>query len=143
MATWIFGAASPFDSWEAFEGAVDGPTGGAIYTFADRPALTGIMIVVAALIFIYFLYATFNIKAGHSQAKSPPMLGLLLLAGASSVMVSVYEGVAERRVNPQTSRSAETGSMSPAPKLPAALVGMAGIIGGKRKRSPRRIRSDQ
>lgn len=142
MSVWLFGAASPFATWEEFEGAVDGSTGGAIYTFADRPALIGIMIVVAALVFLYFIYASFHISGGQSSAKSPPMLGMLLVAGAASAMAAFYEGFAERGTAQQASRSGEVSQPMPqARKLPLAMLGMTGMAGmTQRKRSRRRIR---
>ena len=146
MFTYLLGAASPFKTWEEFDGALDGPTGGAIYTFADRPALIGIMVVVAALVFVYFIYASFNMKAGESDAKSPPMLGLLLVAGAASAMASLYEGFTERGNVQQASRSAEVAQVTkPSRKSPAAMLGMLGMVGvSKRKRSShRRMRFDR
>lgn len=142
VITWLLGAASPFQSWEEFEGAIDGPTGGAIYTFADRPVLIGIMLVVAALIFLYFLYASFHISGGESTAKSPSTLGLLLVAGAASAMASLYEGFNEQNRVREAARPGEVTQVSETSrKLPAAMVGMMGMVGvTKRKKSSRRIR---
>lgn len=145
MISWYLGAASPFSSWEEFEGAIDGPTGGAIYTFADRPALNGIMLVVAALIFLYFIYASFHIKSGSSSAKSPPVLGLLLVAGAASAMTTLYEGVTEQQAGQRTAHSELSQTTKASRRLPIALLGMTGIAGvSKRKRAKslrRRLRS--
>ncbi|MEM6522124.1 MAG: hypothetical protein AAF722_22665 [Cyanobacteria bacterium P01_C01_bin.70] len=142
MFTWLLGAASPFQTWEEFEGAVDGPTGGAIYTFADRPALIGIMVVVAALVFLYFLYAAFHISSGESTAKPPSALGLLLVAGAASAMTALYEGFTEQKPVRQAARSGEVAQASTSSRqLPAAMVGMLGLVSvSKRKKSSRRIR---
>lgn len=142
MVTWLLGAASPFKTWEEFEGTVDGPTAGAIYTFADRPALIGIMVVVSALVFLYFIYASFNISGGKSTAKSPTALGLLLVAGAASAMASLYEGFAEQSTVRQAARSGEVSHVTQTSrKLPAAMVGMMGLVGvSKRKKSSRRVR---
>ncbi|MEL6383748.1 MAG: hypothetical protein AAFQ89_15090 [Cyanobacteria bacterium J06626_18] len=142
MFIWLFGAASPFETWEDFEGAIDGPTGGAIYTFADRPALIAIMIIVAALVFLYFLYAAFHISSGESSAKSPPTLGLLLVAGAASAMATLYEGVVEKTSVQHASRSDEVSQPTKqSRKLPLAMIGMTGLAGVvKRKKPGRRIR---
>ena len=35
-------------------------------------------------------------KIGHPSAKSPPVLGMLIVAGAAPAMASIYEGVTER-----------------------------------------------
>ncbi len=138
MYSWLIGAASPFATWEEFEGAIDGPTGGAIYTFADRPALLGIATVVAALVFIYFIYASFHIKSGDTSAEPPHALGLLLVAGAASAMASLYEGVVDQKNPQQVSRSGEVSQVSKASRqLPAALLGMTSLTGftARRKRS--------
>jgi hypothetical protein len=138
MYSWLIGAASPFATWEEFEGAIDGPTGGAIYTFADRPALLGIATVVAALIFIYFIYASFNIKSGDTSAEPPQALGLLLVAGAASAMASLYEGFIEQKTPQQVSRPGQVAQVSKTSRsVPAALLGMTGLVGvaPKRKRS--------
>lgn len=142
MFTWLLGAASPFQTWEEFEGAIEGPTGGAIYTFADRPALIGIMVVVAALVFLYFIYASFHISSGQSTAKSPTVLGMLLVAGAASAMASLYEGFTERGTTQQAARGQEVSQVTETSRrLPAAMVGMVGLFGAsKRKKSNRRIR---
>lgn len=138
MFVWLLGAASPFQTWEEFEGAIDGPTGGAIYTFADRPALIGIMIVVAALAFLYFIYASFSISGGKSTAKSPPVLAMLIVAGAASAMASLYEGFTERGAVQQASRSGETSQVAKqSSKVPMALLGMTGLAGlsGRKRRT--------
>ncbi|MGD1928961.1 MAG: hypothetical protein ACFB12_08620 [Leptolyngbyaceae cyanobacterium] len=141
MVSWIVGAASPFNGWAAFEGAIDGPTGGAIYTFADRPILIGIMIVVAALIFLYFIYASFHISSGRSTPKSPPVLGLLLVAGAASAMTSLYEGVMEREAVRQTARPGQSQVAEPtARKVPLAVFGMTGLVGLTGRQRPRKRR---
>ncbi|MGF1499451.1 MAG: hypothetical protein ACFB8W_21890 [Elainellaceae cyanobacterium] len=137
MFSWLVGAASPFSTWEEFEGAIDGPTGGAIYTFADRPALIGISIIVAALVFLYFIYAAFHIKSGHSSAKSPPVLGLLLAAGVASAMASLYEGVVERGTVRQASRSEMSQVARNNRKAPVALLGMTGLAGVTQRKRPR------
>ena len=135
MTGWFIAAASPFSTWEEFEGAIDGPTGGAIYTFADRPALIGVMIFVAALVFIYFLYSAFNIKNGHSTAKSPQVLAVLMLVGAASAMTSLYENVRGNDTRRASDRYEVAQSTQSSRSKPAALLGMAGIAGmSKRKR---------
>ena len=58
MIHWL-GAASPFQTWAEFEGAKGSSTQGAIYTFADHPALIVTLLVVATLVFLYFIYYTF------------------------------------------------------------------------------------
>lgn len=135
MTRWFIAAASPFGTWEEFEGAIDGPTGGAIYTFADRPALIGVMVFVAALIFLYFLYVAFNVKNGHSTAKSPQVLAILMLVGATSAMTSLYENVRSNDTRRVSDRY-EVGQLTQSSRSEsAALLGMIGMAGvSKRKR---------
>jgi len=143
MSVWFLAAASPFKTGEEFAGALDGPTGGAIYTFADRPALIGIMVVLSALIFLYFIYASFNVKAGESTAKSPEVLGVLLLVGAASAMMSLYETV--KGPNPRRASArqemAQTRSENSPGAVPA-LLGMTSLAGlssrRKRRQRPRK-----
>ena len=100
------------------------------------------MVVVAALIFLYFLYASFHISSGESTAKPPSALGLLLVAGAASAMTALYEGFTEQKPVRQAARSGEVAQAStPSRQLPAAMVGMMGLVSvSKRKKSGRRIR---
>ncbi|PSN17706.1 hypothetical protein C7271_16320 [filamentous cyanobacterium CCP5] len=140
MYSWLIGAASPFATAEEFEGAIDGPTGGAIYTFADRPALIGVMVVVSALVFLYFIYAAFHIKSGSSTAKSPPVLGMLLVAGAASAMASLYEGVADQKASQQAARSEMAQTTQASRKLPVALLGMTGLAGVSKRKRAQKVR---
>jgi hypothetical protein len=138
MYSWLIGAASPFATWEEFQGANDGPTGGAIYTFADRPALLGIATVVAVLLFVYFIYASFNIKSGDTSAESPHVLAVLLVAGAASAMATLYQGLTDQKATHHASRSGQVSQVAKSSRpLPAALLGMTGLAGlsSQRKRS--------
>lgn len=81
---------SPFDNFKEFSKAE-----GAIYTFANNPTLIGILIAVSALVFLYFIYASFSIKKGQSTAKSPSVLGLLIAASALSLAESAYTSYTE------------------------------------------------
>ena len=51
---------SPFSTLEEFNAAIDGPTGGAIYTFAHTPAINAIALVASVGIFIWFIVATYS-----------------------------------------------------------------------------------
>ena len=51
---------SPFSTIEEFNGAIDGPTGGAIYTFAKTPIINHIALLVAVGIFIWFIVKTYS-----------------------------------------------------------------------------------
>ncbi|MEL6350807.1 MAG: hypothetical protein AAFR58_03500 [Cyanobacteria bacterium J06627_28] len=61
---------SPFSTLEEFNGALDGPTGGAIYTFADKPALNNIALIVSVGLFVWFIVKTYTSHAGSSAPES-------------------------------------------------------------------------
>lgn len=143
MTPWILGAASPFATAEEFAGAIDGPTGGAIYTFADRPAINGILIVVSALMFIYFLYSAFHTKINDAPPKSLATLGALFLAGAVSLGSAVYDAYAARNAQEASHRRPTTQAIaSNSRPVPPALVGLVGMLGlpkiGRRSQKRRR-----
>ncbi|MGB3671216.1 MAG: hypothetical protein WA984_13965 [Phormidesmis sp.] len=64
---------SPFITIEEFNSATDGPTEGAIYTFANSPAINAIALVVAVGVFIWFLVATCMTHA-QPPAVNPPVI---------------------------------------------------------------------
>jgi hypothetical protein len=143
MTTWLLGAASPFANWAEFESALDGPTSGAIYTFADRPALNGIALVVAALVFIYFLYSTFHTKYNDEPHTSPTSLGAVILAGMVSLASAVYDGYAAKEVREASTRRSDTEAIAKGQRqMPAFLAGLVGLgaaaPSAQRKRSKRR-----
>ncbi|MGJ3245451.1 MAG: hypothetical protein ACFE0I_05175 [Elainellaceae cyanobacterium] len=90
---------SPFSTYDEFYEAT-----GPIYTFADRPAIMGILCVVSALIFLYFIYATYTIKKGHSDAKNPVILGLLIATSVASAADAVYSNYLQRNDHRQANR---------------------------------------
>ena len=61
---------SPFSTLEEFNGALDGPTGGAIYTFADKPALNNIALIVSVGLFVWLFVKTYTSPAGSSAPES-------------------------------------------------------------------------
>lgn len=124
---------SPFSTYDEFYNAE-----GAIYTFADKPVLVGILTVVSALIFIYFLYTTFTIKKGHSDAKSPIILGLLIATSLVSVADTLYGNVTGRSDRPQQESRQSSRSN---PVQPWALLGLTGtgsIFSSRRNAKARR-----
>lgn len=132
---------SPFDSFKEFSKAE-----GAIYTFANNPTLIGILIVVSALVFLYFIYASFSIKKGQSTAKSPGMLGLLIAASVSlaeSAYTSYTEHhkpVSQKQGPAQVARSGQ-GSGQQGPMAAMGITFASGTVWGRlRLRSRRRSR---
>ncbi|TVQ16602.1 MAG: hypothetical protein EA367_19925 [Leptolyngbya sp. DLM2.Bin15] len=141
--------ASPFQTWAEFEGAMDGPTGGAIYTFADRPGINAIMLIVSALMFIYFLYASFHTKINDEPAKSPTALGVLFLAGAVSLASAAYDAYANRQPQEAFQRRSTPEAIARQRSGSPVLFGLMGMTAGlpkafqtrsKRRRKPSRDR---
>ncbi len=125
--------ASPFSNYQDFYEAT-----GPIYTFADRPALIGILLVVSALIFLYFIYSTYTMKKGSSSAKSPMILGLLLATSVASAADAIYSNHF-RPDHHQTVRVTQpVGRSAPARHQgrfqPLMLLGMMGMGAGAVRR---------
>ncbi|MGB3200451.1 MAG: hypothetical protein WBA99_06095 [Nodosilinea sp.] len=82
---------SPFSTFEEFEGAIDGPTGGAIYTFANSPAINTIALLICVGLFLWFLVRTFST---HYQVpaidKSLNHLSAFIVAGLISLTGAEY-----------------------------------------------------
>ncbi|MEM9090040.1 MAG: hypothetical protein AAGC93_14975 [Cyanobacteria bacterium P01_F01_bin.53] len=69
--------ASPFSTIEAFQEAIEGPTQGAIYTFAHTPAVNTIALIFSVLLFGWFMVRLW--KRPRKQAKFDKSLGSLSL----------------------------------------------------------------
>ena len=128
----IFAGASPFKSAEEFANAE-----GAFYTFADRPALIGILLVVSLLIFLYFLYYTFGTSKGTTNAKNPALLGLLIATGMATLLSASLEPErveAANRLRVRLARSTQQLVLAP-----LALMGVATPLSSRKsKRKPSR-----
>ncbi|MEO1389053.1 MAG: hypothetical protein AAFV85_17090 [Cyanobacteria bacterium J06634_6] len=76
---------SPFSTVEAFQQASDGPTEGAIYTFAHTPEINHIALLIAVFLFLWFLS---SLSKNHSKLsrfeKSFSQLSVLIVAGLLS-----------------------------------------------------------
>ncbi|MBE9181662.1 hypothetical protein IQ268_24155 [Oculatella sp. LEGE 06141] len=114
---------SPFSSYQDYYEA-EGP----IYTFANNPAIIGILVFVSALMFIYFIYFTFTLNKGHSSAKNPIVLSLLILTSAASFVAdSVYSHYQNRNESSPVSMTTEVPKSAPTHRFqPLALLGMMG-----------------
>lgn len=128
----ILAGASPFKSAEEFANAE-----GAFYTFADRPALIGILLVVSLLIFLYFLYYTFGTTKGTNNAKNPAVLGLLMATGMATFLSASVEPErveAANRLRVRLARSSQQLVLAP-----LALMGVATPLSSRKgKRKPYR-----
>lgn len=117
---------SPFQTLEEFQQATDGPTGGAIYTFANAPALIGIAIVLSVLLLFWFIYASYTTKAEKSETSNPLHLSVLIVAGLVSLAGSLYP----TNSNPAevaARRDVKTTASSNHRHTPLTLLGLAGL----------------
>ncbi|MEA5448995.1 hypothetical protein VB780_10480 [Leptolyngbya sp. CCNP1308] len=117
---------SPFSTFEEFEGAIDGPTGGAIYTFANSPAINAIALLICVGIFLWFLVRTFSthyevpaVDQSLNHLSAFIVAGLLSLAGLEHRQTVHPSQPAEAR--------AEAVSQRPSSKAALGLLGLVGI----------------
>lgn len=131
---------SPFSTLEEFNAAIDGPTGGAIYTFANAPAINAIALIVSVGIFIWFMVATY---AKHhdlpSVDKSINRLSSFLVFGLLSLVAA--DQLQHNHQNRKSAQEAPKTRLVRSSKraAPLALLGMAGI--GLPRKLQRRKRS--
>jgi len=118
---------SPFSTIEEFNNAIDGPTEGAIYTFADKPMLNNIALLVAVGIFVWFIIKTYATHAARAEPSgldnslnrlsSVIVIGLLSLVAADYRQASRPEQPAQRQ---------QTGVLQSSRR--AAPLGLLGMI---------------
>lgn len=138
-------SASPFTTIEEFNNVLDGPTEGAIYTFAHSPAINTIALLASVGIFVWFIVATYRTHASPTSAMDKSLNKL-----SSFIVVSLLSVVA---ANQYASRPSVDGLAAQA--KPAALtvyqqasrqipLGLLGIVSaglpGLRKRSSQKSR---
>ncbi len=116
---------SPFSTFEEFEGAIDGPTGGAIYTFAHSPGINAIALLICVGIFIWFLVRTFSTHYEVPAVdKSLNHLSAFIVAGLLSLAGAEYR----QTVQPQQPVADQPQAVSPRPSAKSAL-GLLGLVG--------------
>lgn len=77
---------SPFETPQEFL-EVKGP----LYTFADSPTWLTFFLVLSVIIFLWFIYASYQIKGSSNSNKSDPtVMGVLILTGFMSLAQSAY-----------------------------------------------------
>ncbi|MEL6128505.1 MAG: hypothetical protein AAFR24_13290 [Cyanobacteria bacterium J06627_3] len=136
--------ASPFSTLEEFNAAIDGPTGGAIYTFAHTPAINGIALLVSVGLFIWFIVATYStthelpsVDKSLNRLSSFIVMGLLSLVAADQLQHTHQTRRSAQQATPSTVLAQSKRA------APLALLGMAGIglPNLRRTKSQRRKRS--
>ncbi|MDX2214981.1 MAG: hypothetical protein SFY66_16960 [Oculatellaceae cyanobacterium bins.114] len=122
---------SPFSTFEEFSSA-EGP----IYTFANNPTMITVLLIISALITIYFFYASFGMTQTSSKSPDVKAIGLLLVAGFASVM-GLLNPQADRReaINPRHSQEIRSERST---WQPLALLGLVGLGGGSKGRTAKR-----
>ncbi|MBD0336273.1 MAG: hypothetical protein ICV62_12350 [Cyanobacteria bacterium Co-bin13] len=127
--------ASPFQNYQEYYEAT-----GPIYTFSDRPVVIALLLITSVLIFLYFIYASFNIRKGESQAKNPVILSILLATTAFAAAEAIYQQVSGKQSTTQA-QVVQPAEERPAAQ-PLALLGMVGLGGAasRRARAGRRLK---
>lgn len=137
---------SPFQTADEFLQA-EGP----IYGFANQPGMIAFLIIIAALISLYFVYASYTVKGGDSGVgvKRPTSLGVLILAGAMSLFGTLSAHSVDRgeRRTVDAPRSARSVQMAQRDSDigPFKAMGLLGLVGsvasGRRVADWRRSRN--
>ena len=131
---------SPFSTLEEFNAAIDGPTGGAIYTFAHTPAINAIALIVSVALFFWFMVATYStshelpsVDESLNRVSSFIVIGLLSLVAADQLQhTRQNRQSAQGDTNTQLVQSSRRAA-------PLALLGMVSIgMPGRREKSQRR-----
>lgn len=143
---------SPFTTLEAFNGAADGPTEGAIYTFAQAPIFNYIALGASVALFFWFIIKTYS---GHATEQiSPPLerssnntLVPLIVAGLLSLFAADIRQSSRPASTEQNNRSQEpalSDSRWASNLLPVGLLGMMSVggssmrkVAGRRRRRSR------
>jgi RsiW-degrading membrane proteinase PrsW (M82 family) len=129
---------SPFSNPKEFLEA-EGP----IYTFGNNFTIITFFLIVSAVLFLWFIYASYTIKSGKPVPKNPVVLSLLIAASTVSFAGSVYNSTIDK--TPQPSRIKKTGSQvvssnKPQWQLPMTIVGMVASSSLLQRRSQNRWR---
>lgn len=140
---------SPFSTIEEFNAAIDGPTEGAIYTFANTPIVNILALLVAVGIFVWFIVATYNTHATPPAATLDRSLNHL----SSFIVIGLLSLVAadHRQVNPdKRAETAPQASSQVSQRVPLGLLGMVSVglptfrrTTKRRKRLARNLRNSR
>jgi hypothetical protein len=131
---------SPFSTIEAFEGAIDGPTGGAIYTFAHVPIVNAIALIIAACLFIWFMVSSFSTRYEETSAEqSLQNLTMLILAGLLS-LVGVGQSHTPSRTQAATQEATPVATSRSSFRVPVGLLGLVGLGSSGLRSTTRRQR---
>lgn len=128
---------SPFSTFEEFS-AAEGP----IYTFANSPGVITFLILLSALISLYFLYASFGMKNEFAKPTDETGAIALLIATGVSALLSLVPGYSSSyRSEANDSRpTAARVQFGRGATLPGVFLGLAGITGSATSQGKQRLR---
>ncbi|MEO1619615.1 MAG: hypothetical protein AAFU53_01130 [Cyanobacteria bacterium J06632_3] len=106
---------SPFSTVEAFSDAINGPTDGAIYTFAHRPVVNNLALLIAVGIFVWFIGKVFN-----AHAVSPARFDKSLDRLSSLIVVSLLSLLSVNNSHKATA-STDVATVKPTTVEPATV----------------------
>lgn len=125
---------SPFSTIEEFNSAIDGPTEGAIYTFANAPIINIIALLAAVGIFVWFIVATYTTHAKPpSVDRSLERLSSFIVIGLLSLVAADHSRSVHREQTLAQDRTVQTrtiqarASQSSKGLAPLGLLGMVGL----------------
>lgn len=131
---------SPFSNPKEFLEA-EGP----IYTFGNNSTIVTFFLIVSAILFLWFIYASYTIKSGKLAPKNPVVLSLLIAATSVSLASSIYNSTVDKIHQP--SRTKEIKSRVIGSKqlwqLPMTLIGMVASSSILQRRTQNRRRKRQ
>ena len=132
---------SPFSTIEEFNNAIDGPTEGAIYTFANAPIINMIALLVAVGLFVWFIITAYTTHAGPVTVdRSIERLSSFIVIGLLSLVAADYPKSVRSEQTPQA--AVQTRMVDASRRAaPMGLLGMVGVGLPRRRRKKRSSRS--
>ena len=123
---------SPFKTSQEFL-EVKGP----LYTFANSPVWLAVFLILSVLIFLWFIYASYQTKRDETNTPTPnpTVISLLIITSVLSLAESIYLNTS--KVN-QTARNPVTRVTKAQSAWLPALLGMSVTGATRRHRSKRR-----
>ncbi len=118
---------SPFSTLEEFNSAIDGPTEGAIYTFANAPVINMIALLVAVALFVWFIVSAYTTHAKPVTVdRSLERLSSFIVIGLLSLVAADYPRSVRSEQTPQAAVPTRTVDSSRR-AAPLGLLGMVGL----------------
>ncbi|MGB7084287.1 MAG: hypothetical protein WBD47_01945 [Phormidesmis sp.] len=147
---------SPFSTIEEFNNAIDGPTEGAIYTFANTPIVNTLALLAAVCLFVWFIVKAYSphhhvssVDKSLNHLSTFIVVSMLSLVAADHRQVTPAERIAQRDAQQERPQSRLAQVARQAPEGLMGLMGLASVglsplrkgRAKKRKRQSRASRS--